>query len=82
MVITLLIKFDNKQTRKYNIMALLKRGRFAPLKNQDLFKTAQEEQGGYVIVWNSNIDISEYELWARDSTTSLSVLLSFNHSSG
>lgn len=62
---TLVIKFNNKQKRKYDITPLLEKEMFAPLKNQALFKAVQIEQGGYAIVWNSNIDISEYELWSH-----------------
>ncbi len=60
---TPIIKFDNQQKKKYDITQLLEKEMFAPLKNQALFKTVQVEQGGYAIVWNSCIDISEYELW-------------------
>ena len=36
---------------------------FSPLKNLALFKSVQVEKGGYALVWNGDIDISEYELW-------------------
>ncbi|MBL0717036.1 MAG: DUF2442 domain-containing protein [Desulfosarcina sp.] len=35
----------------------------SPLKNPALFKSVKVEQGGYAIVWDNRIDISEYELW-------------------
>jgi hypothetical protein len=28
-----------------------------------LFKTARVEQGGYAVVWNEDIDLSEHHLW-------------------
>ena len=62
---TLVIEFNNKQKKKYDITPLLEREMFAPLKNQALFKAVQVEQGGYAIVWNSSIDISEHELWSH-----------------
>jgi len=62
---TLIIEFNNKQKRKYDITPLLEREMFAPLKNQALFKAVQVEQGGYAIVWDSCIDISEHELWSH-----------------
>jgi hypothetical protein len=62
---TLVIEFNNNQKRRYDITPLLEREMFAPLKNRALFKAVQVEQGGYAIVWNSNIDISEYELWSH-----------------
>lgn len=60
---TLLIEFDNKQKKVYNIQHLLSREMFAPLKNSAFFKSVQVEKGGYAVVWSSEIDISEYELW-------------------
>ena len=60
---TLIVVFDNNKKKKYAISPLLNREMFAPLRNPALFKAVQVEQGGYAIVWNGNIDISEYELW-------------------
>jgi len=62
---TLLIEFDNKQKKKYDITPLLKKDIFTPLKNLTLFKSVQVEQGGYAIVWTDSIDISEFELWSN-----------------
>jgi len=62
---TLVIEFSNKQKKKYDITPLLDREMFAPLKNQALLNAVQVEQGGYAIVWNNRIDISEYELWSH-----------------
>lgn len=60
---TLVIEFDNKQKKKYDITPLLEKDMFFPLKNPALFKSVKVEQGGYAIVWDNHIDISEYELW-------------------
>ncbi|MEE9356399.1 MAG: DUF2442 domain-containing protein [Methylococcaceae bacterium] len=60
---TLVIEFDNQQKKKYDMTPLLEKQMFMPLKNPALFKAVQVEQGGYAVFWNSNIDISEYELW-------------------
>ena len=60
---TLLVEFDNKEKRKYDVTPLLSKEIFAPLKNPALFKAVKVEQGGYAVIWNSEIDISEYELW-------------------
>jgi hypothetical protein len=30
-----------------------------------LFKAVKVEKGGYAVAWNSEIDISEYELWTH-----------------
>ena len=62
---TLVIEFDNKKKKKYNITPLLEKEMFSPLKNPAFFKAVMVEQGGYAIAWGSNIDISEYELWSH-----------------
>ncbi len=41
---------------------------FAPLRQPAFFKNFKIEQGGYGIVWNEDIDLSEYELWKNGMT--------------
>jgi hypothetical protein len=60
---TLLVEFDNNEKKKYDITPLLSIDMFSPLKDAALFKAVKVEQGGYAVVWNGDIDISEYELW-------------------
>ncbi|QQS55678.1 MAG: DUF2442 domain-containing protein [Candidatus Competibacteraceae bacterium] len=60
---TLLVEFDNNEKRKYDVTPLLSKEMFAPLRDPALFKAVKVEKGGYAVVWNSEIDISEYELW-------------------
>ena len=48
---------------QYDVNPLLDKDMFAPLKDANLFKAVQVEQGGYAVSWNKEIDISEYELW-------------------
>jgi hypothetical protein len=60
---TLIVEFDNNELKKYDVSQLLNNEMFAPLKNPALFKAVKVEQGGYAVAWNSEIDISEYELW-------------------
>jgi len=62
---TLMVEFDNNEKKKYDVAPLLSRDMFSPLKNPALFKKVKVEQGGYAVVWNENIDISEYELWSH-----------------
>ncbi len=62
---TLLIEFNNQQKKKYDITPLLQKEMFLPLKNPAFFKAVRVEQGGYAVVWDSSIDISEYELWSH-----------------
>ena len=65
---TLVIEFDNKKKKKYDIAPLLTKEMFSPLSNPALFKAVQLEQGGYAVYWDNNIDISEYELWVHGQT--------------
>ena len=60
---TLLIEFSQSEFKKYDISQLLSKEMFAPLQNPSFFKNFKIEAGGYGLVWNEDIDISEYELW-------------------
>ncbi len=60
---TLLVSFSNQETRQYNIQKLLNRPMFYPLKNPTFFKNFQIDSTGSGIIWNDEIDISEYEIW-------------------
>lgn len=59
----LVVTFTNDQKKKYNTKRLAKLEMFAPLQNQAFFKNVRVEPGGYAVSWNSDIDISEHELW-------------------
>ena len=65
---TLVIEFTNKEVKKYDILHLLKNPIFAPLRQPAFFKNFKVEPGGYGIVWNEDIDLSEYELWKNGMT--------------
>ncbi|WP_373534360.1 DUF2442 domain-containing protein [Microcoleus sp.] len=60
---TLMVNFTNLETRKYDISKLLDNPMFAPLRNPGFFRNFRVEPGGYGLVWNEEIDLSEYELW-------------------
>jgi hypothetical protein len=60
---TLMIHFSNQEIKQYDISPLLEKAPFHPLKNFALFKALQIEPGGHALVWNEEIDLSEYELW-------------------
>lgn len=60
---TLVVEFSNANVKKYTIHHLLDKPMFAPLKSPAFFKNFKIEAGGYAIIWNEEIDISEYELW-------------------
>ena len=65
---TLLVNFSNGQSRKYNIKKLLDKPMFLPLKNYAFFKNFQIDPSGSGIVWNEEIDLSEYEIWINGTT--------------
>ena len=65
---TLVIKFTNQEVKKYDISHLLKNSMFAPLCQAAFFKNFRIEPGGYGILWNEDIDLSEYELWNNGVT--------------
>ena len=60
---TILIEFSDSEFKQYDISNLLNKPMFTPLKNPSFFKSFRIESGGYGLVWNEDIDISEYELW-------------------
>ncbi|MEG4391248.1 DUF2442 domain-containing protein [Microcoleus sp. BROC3] len=60
---TLMVKFPNLEIKKYNISKLLENPRLAMLSNPGFLRNFKIEPGGYALVWNEDIDISEYELW-------------------
>jgi len=60
---TLLVEFSQNEFKKYDISKLFNNEMFAPLRNPSFFKNFRIESGGYGLVWNEDIDISEYELW-------------------
>ena len=67
---TLVIEFDNREIKKYDIRKLLRYPMFTPLQKPEFFRNFKVEPGGYAIVWNENIDVSEYELWKNGVTSS------------
>ena len=66
----LLVEFVNKERRIYDVTPLLGKEMFIPLKDPRLFKNVQVERGGYAVLWNEEIDISEYELWKNGISVS------------
>ena len=60
---TLMVKLANLEIKKYDISKLLDNPMFAILSNPGFFRNFKIEPGGYALVWNEDIDISEYELW-------------------
>jgi 5'(3')-deoxyribonucleotidase len=60
---TLMVKFTNLEIRKYDISKLLDNPMFAILRNPGFFRNFKIEPNGYGLIWNDEIDLSEYELW-------------------
>jgi hypothetical protein len=65
---TLIVEFTNQEIKKYDIRHLLDNPMFSPLRQPAFFKNFQIDSGGYALVWNEDIDISEYELWKNGVT--------------
>ncbi len=65
---TLMIEFSNAEVKEYTIHHLLENPIFFPLKQPAFFRNFKVEPGGYAIVWNESIDISEYELWKNGTS--------------
>jgi len=60
---TLMVEFTNQEVKRYDIRRLLERPMFAPLRQPAFFKNFTIAPGGYALVWNADLDVSEYELW-------------------
>ncbi|MBV6428533.1 MAG: hypothetical protein KIPDCIKN_03068 [Haliscomenobacter sp.] len=61
----LFLIFDNGEIKIYSLAERLESPAFAPLKDEALFNTARVANGGYGVIWNDEIDLSEYELWLK-----------------
>lgn len=76
----LLVQFDNGQWRRYDLAPLLSKSAFAPLRDPALFHLVHVDAGGYGVIWNDEIDLSEHEIWLRgvavDAPDEISSLLS------
>lgn len=65
---TLVVEFTNQEVKKYDVRQLLSIPMFSRLRQPAFFKSFKIETGGYGIVWDEEIDISEYELWKNGVT--------------
>ncbi|MCO6493920.1 MAG: DUF2442 domain-containing protein [Phaeodactylibacter sp.] len=59
----LFIIFDNGIIKIYSMKEKLQSPPFQPLQDAALFNQAHAGGGGYGVIWNDRIDLSEYELW-------------------
>jgi hypothetical protein len=68
--------FTNQDVREYDITPLLDNPMFAPLRQPGFFRSFNLEPGGFGIVWNDDVDLSEYELWKNGTIAKPGVGLS------
>ncbi|HHY80401.1 MAG TPA: DUF2442 domain-containing protein [Thermoanaerobacter sp.] len=59
----LIVVFDNGTVKEYDMKPKLNEWPFEMLKNKAFFKAVKVDAGGYGVSWNTEIDLSEYELW-------------------
>ncbi|MDA8228520.1 MULTISPECIES: DUF2442 domain-containing protein [Desulfosporosinus] len=62
---SLIVTFDNAVIKQYNMQNMIEQPRFLSLKNKALFMTVSVDMGGYGVSWDSEIDLSENELWTQ-----------------
>lgn len=78
------VQFANGTTKIYDVAKLKRRFPvFAALEDEALFGGVTVEQGGYVIVWNDELDLSCDELWenGEEVVTPFDGLMSFTDAS-
>ena len=61
--LTLLVEFSNHDRKQYSIAKLLDQPMFQLLRNPAFFRNFQVDKDGYGIVWNEDVDLSEWEIW-------------------
>lgn len=59
----LVVTFSNQMTKVYDCRPLLQVAGFERLTDPALFRTVRRDPGGYGIVWDDELDLSESELW-------------------
>lgn len=63
------VLFENNILRQYDVKPLIKKyPAFADLKNNALFNLVAVGPGGFGVIWNDEIDLSEYEIWVNGKT--------------
>ena len=62
----LLVAFQNGIVKEYDCAPLLQKAAFRPLRDEALFAGVVVGAGGFGVVWNDEIDLSESELWLNE----------------
>ena len=57
------ISFDCNIKKIYDCNKLIQKESFKILENDLFFKNVHTDSGGYGIIWNDDVDLSESELW-------------------
>ena len=57
------VTFANGVTKYYDCTPLLQDEVFEPLRNAGFFRNVRAAPGGYAVVWNDQVDLSESEIW-------------------
>ena len=68
----LLVTFSTGEDKIYDCTPLLAEPEFSLLKNEMFFRTVRVDHGGYGVVWNEEVDLSESELWIHGENSTLS----------
>lgn len=61
----LFVIFDTGDIKVYSLSERLQSIPFTALQDEQLFNQAHIANGGYGVIWNDEIDLSEYELWTK-----------------
>lgn len=61
----LIVEFEDKTKKVYDVSPLFDREPFIALKNPAFFRAVKVDSGGYAVYWNEDIDLSENELWTN-----------------
>ena len=65
------VQFAEGVTKIYDVLPLIEKFEaFKPLKNAELFSSAETDTGGYGVIWNDDIDISCDELFENGKSIS------------
>lgn len=60
------IKFESNEIKYYDMKNVIKKIKeFDILNNENIFKNAQIDVGGYAVMWNENLDIDCEELYVN-----------------
>jgi hypothetical protein len=57
------VLFEGDVTKVYDCIPLLKEEPFISLSDDILFRNVRPDLGGYAVIWNDVVDLSESEIW-------------------